>query len=154
MARATKKAPAPSPRQPSCADRLPEHLSGRLSDFRTLTKALQGEELTDEELREVTNLREPDQEEYDEEKLRELAAERQNEYPLSVEKLTVVKVLLSTGGPADWFECWCDTDGTIERIDYVFQDWFDGARRTLEGEDFRTAEAFLQDYVNIVTENY
>jgi hypothetical protein len=37
----------------------------------------------------------------------------------------VVTVLISTGGPADWFEATVD-NGEIERIEYVYQDWCGG----------------------------
>lgn len=111
-------------KEQTCEQRIAKHLESRLQSFRPILKALSGDTLTVEELGEVTNLREPNPDDYDEEQLREMAQERQNELPLSVEKLTIVKVLLSTGGPADWFEAHCDSDGTITRIEYVFQDWF------------------------------
>lgn len=40
----------------------------------------------------------------------------------------VTRLTWSGGGPADWIEVHHDGDG-IRRIDYVFQDWYDGARR-------------------------
>lgn len=40
----------------------------------------------------------------------------------------VTRLTWSGGGPADWIEVQHDGDG-IRRIDYVFQDWYDGARR-------------------------
>jgi len=48
---------------------------------------------------------------------------------LSVEKLTTYKVLLSTGGPADWFEFVYDSEKDLVACWYVYQDWYDGARR-------------------------
>lgn len=39
----------------------------------------------------------------------------------------VTRFTWSGGGPADWIEVHHDGDG-IRRIDYVFQDWYDGAR--------------------------
>lgn len=43
----------------------------------------------------------------------------------------VTRLTWSGGGPADWIEVQHDVDG-IRRIDYVFQDWYDGARREVE----------------------
>jgi hypothetical protein len=49
------------------------------------------------------------------------------------------KVGLSWGGPADGFYITVDpVDRSIDRIEYYFQDWFDGAVRTLSGDDFDT----------------
>ena len=39
----------------------------------------------------------------------------------------VTRFTWSGGGPADWIEVHHDGDG-IKRIEYVFQDWYDGAR--------------------------
>lgn len=64
---------------------------------------------------------------------------------LSIDVLhIVVRVQLSWGGPSDEFEVYFDpTEHTVERIDYVFKDWFDGARRTLRGNDFEIVEEML-----------
>ncbi len=43
----------------------------------------------------------------------------------------VTRLTWSGGGPADWIEVQHDSDG-IRRIDYVFQDWYDGARREVK----------------------
>ena len=57
----------------------------------------------------------------------------------------VVRVGISYGGPADGYDVYLDPqDKTIERIDYYFQDWFDGARRTLTGPDFDTVRDALE----------
>lgn len=34
---------------------------------------------------------------------------------------------LSTGGPADEFRIYTDVDKNIDRVEYVYLDWFDGA---------------------------
>lgn len=64
---------------------------------------------------------------------------------LSIDKKTIVTVQLSWGGPADKFEVEID-DGEIGDIWYVFQDWFDGARRRLTGDDYDTVRQML-DYL-------
>lgn len=116
-------------REQSCEQRLPDHLSGRLADFADMGRRAEA----------AYNA-----ERYDE--ADEITTE-QWQYPLDVEILTTVKILLSTGGPADWFECRVDDDRDIVSIDYVFQDWFDGARVTLEGNEFEAARDFLGQFV-------
>ena len=38
---------------------------------------------------------------------------------------------MSYGGPSDWFELTCNSDGEWLGGVYVFQDWGDGAREAL-----------------------
>jgi hypothetical protein len=111
-------------RQASCAERIEGHLNGRLEDFRRITRDACSE----------------DSDKADE------AQEEQYALPLEVSTLRVVKVLLSTGGPADWFEVTTDPDGEPSRIAYVFQDWFDGATTVLDGEQFDAAVDFLRPF--------
>lgn len=47
---------------------------------------------------------------------------------------------LSWGGPSDEFRFYANPDISIHRIEYWFLDWFDGAYRTLEGNDFELLE--------------
>lgn len=150
----------------SCAERLPEHLKSRLQTFAGLVKvnnnaeavaawiddasADESGELSIDQLRDISGY-------YSEadvrgalvgkdgDDLRELVSERFNELPLSLETFRTVKVLLSTGGPADWLEYTVDdtedaTGGEIVGVEYVFQDWFDGARVRLADEDLDTAK--------------
>lgn len=57
------------------------------------------------------------------------------EFPLGHTKQTVVKIELSTGGPADFIEVYVDDDGFINRAVYHFQDWFDGAQMEVKDDD-------------------
>ena len=84
-------------------------------------------------------------EEYEDE---DSAYEALGDYPLSVGSKRIVTVLISTGGPADWFEAVVD-DGEIELITYVFQDWFDVARRELRSgtTEYETAERFVSYFL-------
>ena len=59
----------------------------------------------------------------DEEALYELA--------LGITNKCVMKICLSTGGPADYLEVTHDRDG-IESVVYRFSDWFDTATREVE----------------------
>lgn len=62
----------------------------------------------------------------------ELYEEGMDEYvnfPLEIETFKIIKVLFSTGGPADWIEIKVDeNDGDVFGVDYHFQDWFDHAQ--------------------------
>jgi hypothetical protein len=62
------------------------------------------------------------------EELRDQANEEIYEFAYGYETYKVTRLTWSGGGPADWIEVQHDGDG-IRRIDYVFQDWYDGARR-------------------------
>jgi len=64
---------------------------------------------------------------------------------LSIEKSVVHKVLLSWGGPSDFFEIHVK-DREITAIYYCFQDWFDGAREKLDGKAFDVV-AQMFDYL-------
>ena len=56
--------------------------------------------------------------------------------PLSIERQITYHVALSTGGPADGFRLTFDPEsGLLIRGEYYFQDWFDGATRTLSDDD-------------------
>jgi hypothetical protein len=86
-----------------------------------------GQELTDREkdLRDLFTI--ADDYEGDED-LRDQANEEIYEFAYGYETYKVTRLTWSGGGPADWIEVHHDGDG-IRRIDYVFQDWYDGARR-------------------------
>jgi hypothetical protein len=62
------------------------------------------------------------------EDLRDQANSEIYEFAYGVETYKVTRFTWSGGGPADWIEVQHDGDG-IRRIDYVYQDWYDGARR-------------------------
>ena len=47
--------------------------------------------------------------------------------PLEITSSRVIKILFSTGGPADWINVFVDSDNYIQYIEYHYQDWFDHA---------------------------
>lgn len=104
-------------RQATCAERLPEHLAGRLDDLR----AILAREDTDEGDDELPPL---------------------NEYGLGSEVRYSIRVELSTGGPADYVTADV-AHGEVLSATYHFADWFDHAERRLEGADFETVEQWL-----------
>ena len=109
-------------RNKSCAERIEAQRDGRLEDWRELF-ALEAS---------------------DDDEKREEAFQQLDEYPLSVELRRTVRIDLSTGGPGDWLEVQLDHDGDPGRIEYHFNDWFDHAAVTLEGEDYEIAERFAR----------
>lgn len=54
------------------------------------------------------------------------------ELPLSVEVVRTIKVLLSTGGPADGLTIELDADGNVSTVRYWFADWFDHAETKVD----------------------
>lgn len=66
---------------------------------------------------------------------------------LEVALQTRVKFLLSTGGPADGFCLTFDPEGTMVEAEYFFQDWYDGATRTLSAENSELVERMLRPLV-------
>lgn len=71
------------------------------------------------------------------------------EYPLWVDSYRVVRVDLSTGGPADWFEIKIDGDNDVDNITYHFSDWFDHAEYSLHGSEFDRALEFLEPFCEL-----
>jgi hypothetical protein len=69
------------------------------------------------------------------------------EFPLghSIEK--VVKIELSTGGPADFIMVWVDEyDNGVNKVVYHYQDWFDGASLDVKETDpiWEFAELYIE----------
>jgi len=132
--------------QKTCEQRIDEELKARLAEFfpdvstwsvlkcarllksggRLLTTANVGE-LRDEVL--------------------EVIREQAVESLLSVEKITTYKLCLSWGGPADYFEFdWSEDSRTWVGGRYIFQDWFDGASRSITAEQAEELAEFFGIY--------
>ena len=69
-----------------------------------------------------------------------------NEMAYGIEVKKVFKVIWSGGGPADWIEITTDGNGDIEKVEYIYQDWYDGARKQVEEDSavWRYAEGILE----------
>ncbi len=66
---------------------------------------------------------------------RELVRERAFGNLLSLDRIKCYKLCLSYGGPADYFELdWSEESKAWVGGRYVFQDWFDGATRTISAD--------------------
>jgi len=130
-----------SDRQKTCEERIAAQLAGRLEDFAAYVAV--GQDGGTKKQRDAIDI------EGKGEVARESALEGWSEYPLGVQVKKLLRVDLSTGGPADWFEVTLDDGGQPEHITYVFQDWFDGARHSLSGDEFDAAWAFLSYFADI-----
>ena len=82
---------------------------------------------------------------YDYDKSEEAREELDN-LALEVSVYKVIKVLLSTGGPADWIEVKVNNDDEILGMTYHYQDWFDHAQIKV------TEDSFLWDYAMEIVE--
>ena len=76
---------------------------------------------------------------------RDDARENINEMAYGISTMKITRVIWSGGGPADHIEIFHDEHG-IDRVEYIFQDWFDGARRPVEEGSaiYRYAEEILE----------
>lgn len=109
-------------RQKPCRERVVDRLRGRIEDLKVLWKAYCN---GDEEVEDLGNI---------------------YEYGLSFDYVPVgtfndqeegyFRYQLSWGGPSDEFRYFVDYDGEIYRIEYWFLDWFDGAKKVLNGENY------------------
>jgi hypothetical protein len=94
-----------SDREPTCHQRIRGELNCRLEEYRD---ALRDDEKRDEVFERI----------------------------LSLSSEIVFTLELSTGGPADGFRFYADPkEKEITKVEYYFQDWFDGAELLLTDED-------------------
>lgn len=119
-------------RTPSCEERLPEQLEGRLADMRSMTGWYDAWSRSNHSQRQET------------------AEERMQDYPLAltVERKITVKLELSYGGPQDYITAEIE-DGRLHDVEYHFLDWFDGAKRTLTGDEKATVENYISRLIDI-----
>lgn len=61
-----------------------------------------------------------------------------------IQRLETIRLQLSGGGPADFVEI-IASEGEIQRVEYLFQDWFDSAR-VVVSEDSPVYEWALHQY--------
>lgn len=113
-------------RNSSCEQRVEEHLQSRTHDLRRLWEAYcKGED----------NAEEGNLCDYG------LSFDYVSPDTFSDQREGYFRYQLSWGGPSDEFRFYTNPDFSVHRIEYWFLDWFDGAHRTLSGED----DKFLQE---------
>lgn len=114
-------------KNPTCADLIATHLSGRVGDM-------------EEQLAALSMAEDGDQ--------CEQAETVRYEYPLHVgEMKRCFRLELSTGGPADWMDIILEDDGSLDRIMYHYQDWGDGAVVVLDGLESDIVEQWLEPFI-------
>ena len=139
-------------KNPSCEDRIASHLESALEDLeRAGMYQFKCEDCDHEFYTPDDDPECPECESLECEQLRdpEETHEQYMEGVLEITPLyTVYRVGLSYGGPADGFTLYCDPEtGEIEKAEYYFQDWFDGARRGLSGDALEMVKNMFQHMV-------
>ena len=110
-------------KQPTCEQRVQEHLESRLEDIRTLWQLYySGDEEGDKDLGHF------------------------HEYGLCFDYVAAgtfkdqdegyFRYQISYGGPSEEFRFYTDAGMNLHRVEFWFMDWYDGASRTLRGEDY------------------
>jgi hypothetical protein len=146
---------------PSCEERIQAQLDGRLDDFRQYLNPvmLYTMQCLDCEYKwdDADDMADCPECGGEAECVEEFEPENRESFEEGILEITptlMFKVGLSWGGPADGFHIYVDMqDGRIDRIDYYFQDWFDGATQTLRGGDFDVV-ASLFDYLGSDWQSY
>lgn len=112
------------PFQLTCAERIEDELKDREEQLRDLFTQTESE----------------DQEEV------ESAWEEIHSMAYGISEFRTYRVIWSGGGPADFIDIITDQGGEIQKVEYVYQDWYDGARQEVkEGSAvWRYAEMILE----------
>ncbi|NDB56884.1 hypothetical protein EB001_00295 [bacterium] len=150
----------------TCKERIREQYDNRNESVAKMIKHYIGaanddlDELTEQFVEEFTKTenREPTEDEVD--KFRENAADTEYneeslmEFPLGFTIHKVVKIELSTGGPADYLEVFIDPEytDTVVRIVYHFADWFDHAEMEVSENDplWEFAEYYCEGILDLI----
>lgn len=122
----------------TCAERIGPYMNSRAKSIAELFAVADGDEPRDVDGYET----DPEQ-----------ALERLDELPLSIEVIRSVRILLGTGGPADWLMAELDDEGDIRTLTYHFADWFDNASVPVERDSplWRFAERYTE-WAELVTD--
>jgi hypothetical protein len=145
-------------KEKSCAERILENYESRNETIKEMLVHSNGqfseyvEEQVERFVEEFTKTynEEPSEEEVD--KFRQQCYESSEynelslgEFPLGITSSKIVRIELSTGGPADFIKVYMDDNNFIESISYHYQDWFDGAEMQVKESDpmWEFAESIL-----------
>lgn len=125
-------------KQPTCDERIAERMESREEYVAGLRAVIDGEATTfDGDYDPAEEMTEDD------------ASERLNELPLGVSVERVLRIDLSTGGPADYITATLEKDRhgwEIADASYHFADWFDHAERNIDRNSplWRLAEYYAE----------
>jgi hypothetical protein len=112
---------------PKCEELIDARLEGRL-------ECLTIPDMTEDEARAAAEDLGIDTDDKDVYELQSDLRDAEMEGVLSIEKKTLITVLLSYGGPSDGFDFTFDSDGELDSCEYWYKDWFDVARRGVPWE--------------------
>lgn len=98
---------------PKCADKIAGELHLREFYLSELYSVIDSDESTDEE--------------------QDKAREEILEMAYGIDTRTISRVVWSGGGPADYLEI-THKDGEIYSVEYLYQDWFDGAKLSVKDD--------------------
>jgi hypothetical protein len=70
-------------------------------------------------------------------------------FAYGIDTTQVTRVIWSGGGPADFIDIFHNLDG-ITRVEYIYQDWYDGARREISENSpvWRYADLILETHIS------
>jgi len=122
----------PKASDPTCAERVTEHMESRLEDLQKFYQAAQ------EGKEEVKNLGNVDEYGLCFDYIPAETYKNQDEGYFSWQ--------LSWGGPSDEFRIFVDASLHCHRIEYWFLDWFDGAHIVLTGKDRKLVDYFVDRF--------
>lgn len=124
----------------SCEERIDDHMIRQEEYLELVFKVLDDYEFDQDDEDEKKQLQEIEDEPIDRETIYEIAAGSNMKKILTIE--------LSGGGPSSHIEAIIDEDGYIVSAQYVFLDWFDGARRNITRDSamFRFVEWEAERY--------
>jgi hypothetical protein len=127
-------------KQLSCQERIEEEYRRADDYIEMMFKVLDNDKLDEEDEDDRKILQHIEDNGVDEDSIYEYAA------GTSIKKLLTIE--LSGGGPSSHIEAIINEDGIVESAQYVFLDWFDGARRKIN------EDSFMFRYVEFIAEGY
>jgi hypothetical protein len=92
---------------PKCADKIAQELFLREEDLLDYYRIIDSDDVLEAD--------------------RDRAREAINEMAYGIDTRTISRVVWSGGGPSDYLEI-THKDGEVLAVDYLYQDWFDGAK--------------------------
>jgi hypothetical protein len=128
-------------KQATCKERVAKHLKGRIEDIEKLWKMYHDDpEAYDDELGNFS--------EYG------LCFDYVAPRTFGGQRRGYFRYQLSWGGPSDEFRFYCTEGFGIDRIEYWFLDWFDGAKKILTGQAFNLLSEIFEDFKDCGTVQY
>jgi hypothetical protein len=94
-----------------CADKIASELESREEDLLSYYRIIDSDDVLEED--------------------RERAIQAIQEMAYGIDTRTISRVIWSGGGPADYLDITRNELGEILLVEYIYQDWFDGAKLTV-----------------------